>query len=201
MMKIKDVKYAFKIADVELIENSTTLNFIYLDPVKDENKKILPKNILTKNYSRVYLIVIDKKIMKIGASQDKGGMKGTLSIYKDGGVKGRPSIRSFGVWYLLYSYAIKRKHKIEFYMIYHEDFETEVKGLTNMHKVSNASINCKIIEECCIKDFKNKNNNKYPEWNLQEQGFDWPDEIKFQHSQITTESLTRKTTRGKLKNN
>ena len=127
-MKIKDAKMAFKIADVKAIDNSTKLNFIYLNNLLDENGKSLPNNILTKNYSRVYIIVVDGIIKKIGASEDKGGIKNTLNIYKDGGIKGRPSIRSFGIWYFLYSNVLQGK-KIEFYMIYHENIEMEIKGL------------------------------------------------------------------------
>lgn len=195
-MHISEVKTAFKIADVEYIEGSTKLNFNYLKDLVDENRKPLPKNILTKNYSRVYLIVVDGEIMKIGASQDKGGMKGTLNIYKDGGIKGRPSIRSFGIWYFLY-YTILEGRKIEFYMIYHDDFEAEVKGLFGLHKVGNASISCKLIEECCVTDYISKEG-KHPAWNIQEQGADWADEIKLQHSEITKTSLDRKTTRKKI---
>lgn len=195
-MLISDVKTAFKIADVEYITNSTKLNFKYLKRILDENGNELPNDILTKNYSRVYLIVVDGVIKKIGSSQDKGGIKGTLSIYKDGGIKGRPSIRSFGIWYFLY-HTILQNHKIEFYMIYHDDFETEVKGLFGYHKIKNASISCKLIEECCIADFKSKEN-KLPDWNVQEQGMDWPSEIKNEHSQITKRSLKRKTKRKKI---
>lgn len=196
-MLIKDVKTAFKIADVEYVENSTKLNFNYLSDLLDENQNPLPKNILTQNYSRVYLIVVDGEIKKIGASQDKGGMKGTLSIYKDGGVKGRPSIRSFGIWYFLYHSVLQGK-KIEFYMIYHDDFEMEVKGLFGQHKIINANISCKLIEECCIRDYQSKENNKFPDWNVQEQGMDWPDSIKTQHSAITENSLNSNSKRGKI---
>ncbi|MDX1949801.1 MAG: hypothetical protein SFT90_04805 [Rickettsiales bacterium] len=186
-MLIKDVKTAFKIADVRYLEGTTKLEFDYLSDIKDENGNPLPKNILTKNYSRVYLVVVDGVIKKIGSSQDKGGMKGTLSIYKDGGVKGRPSIRSFGIWYFLY-YTILQGKKIEFYMIYHDDFSFEVKGLFGIHKVENANISCKFIEECCIRDYLKRENNKYPDWNIQEQGMDWPNEIKIQHSNIISKS-------------
>jgi len=196
-MLITDVKTAFKIADVKFIKNSTKLDFVYLTNIKDENNNPLQKDILTKNYSRVYIIVVDGIIKKIGASQDKGGMKGTLSIYKDGGVKGRPSIRSFGIWYFLYHTILQGK-KIEFYMIYHDDFEYEVKGLFGKHKVSQASISCKLIEECCISDYLSKENNKYPEWNVQEQGMDWPMEIKNEHSEITKKSLNSNSKRKKI---
>lgn len=101
-MKISEVKTAFKIADVEFVAGSTRLNFNYLKDLKDENGKALPQKILSENVARVYLIVVNGEIKKIGGSQSEGGIKNTLSIYRDGGIKGRPSIRSFGVWYFLY---------------------------------------------------------------------------------------------------
>ena len=197
-MKIKDAKMAFKIADVKAIDNSTKLNFIYLNNLLDENGKSLPNNILTKNYSRVYIIVVDGIIKKIGASEDKGGIKNTLNIYKDGGIKGRPSIRSFGIWYFLYSNVLQGK-KIEFYMIYHENIEMEIKGLLKKHKVKDASISCKLIEKCCISDYKNLENNKFPEWNVQEKREDWPDIIKEKHSKIISKSVdNKKSKRNKM---
>ena len=96
-MKIKEVKTAFKIMDVEFVEGSTKLKFNYLDEIKNEKGEVLPKSILTENLARVYLIVVDGIIMKIGGSQAVGGIKATLTIYKDGGSNGRPSIRSFGI--------------------------------------------------------------------------------------------------------
>ncbi|MHB9296682.1 hypothetical protein PilKf_02457 [Pillotina sp. SPG140] len=198
-MKIKDVKTAFKIADVEYIENSTKLYFKYLKNLKDENGNEIPQDILRRNYARVYIIVVDGEIKKIGASQDKGGIKGTLAIYQDGGIKGRPSIRSYGVWYFLYHTILQGK-KIEFYMIYHDDFEMDIKGLFGYHKIANANISCKLIEECCISDYLSKENNKYPEWNVQEQGRDWPQGIKIEHSKITEKSLNSSSTRKKIKN-
>lgn len=47
-MHISQVKTAFKIADVEYVQNSTKLNFNYLKNIKDENGNPLPKDILTK---------------------------------------------------------------------------------------------------------------------------------------------------------
>ncbi|MGL2371492.1 hypothetical protein ACOWLM_07595 [Helicobacter pylori] len=92
-MHISGVKTAFKIAGVEYVKDSTKLNFNYLKDLKDENNQSLSQNILTQNVARVYLIVVDGEIKKIGGSQADGGIKSTLNIYKDGGVKGRPSIK------------------------------------------------------------------------------------------------------------
>ena len=107
-MKINKVKTAFKIADVELVPNSTKLSFNYLKDLKDENGEKLPQSVLRENYARVYLIVVDAEIKKIGGSQSEGGIKQTLEIYRDGGIGGRPSIRSFGIWYFLYSTMLKK---------------------------------------------------------------------------------------------
>lgn len=189
-MKISEVKTAFKIADVEFVAGSTKLNFNYLKDLRDENGKSLPQSILTQNVARVYLIVVDGVIKKIGGSQAVGGIKNTLEIYKDGGVKGRPSIRSFGVWYFLY-HTILSGAKIEFYMIYQENFEKEIKGLFGLKNVKNAYISYKLIEECCVADYLACENGKHPDWNVQEQGKDWPLEIKNEHAEIQKNAQSR----------
>ncbi|EAH7983739.1 type II restriction endonuclease [Campylobacter upsaliensis] len=188
-MRIEQVKTAFKIADVEFVNGSTKLNFNYLKDLKDENGKALPQKILSENVARVYLIVVDGEIKKIGGSQAAGGIKSTLEIYRDGGVKGRPSIRSFGVWYFLYHTILQGK-KIEFYMIYQENFEKEVKGLFGLKKVKNVSISYKFIEQCCVEDYLSIEN-EHPEWNVQEQGADWPLEIKNQHAELQANAQSR----------
>lgn len=189
-MKISEVKTAFKIADVEFVAGSTKLNFNYLKDLRDENGKALPQSILTQNVARVYLIVVDGVIKKIGGSQAVGGIKSTLQIYQDGGVKGRPSIRSFGVWYFLY-HTILSGAKIEFYMIYQENFEKEIKGLFGLKTVKNAYISYKLIEECCVADYLACENGKHPDWNVQEQGKDWPLEIKNEHAEIQKNAQSR----------
>ena len=77
-MKINKVKTAFKIADVELVPNSTKLSFNYLKDLKDENGEKLPQSVLRENYARVYLIVVDGEIKKIGDSQSEGDRKSVV---------------------------------------------------------------------------------------------------------------------------
>ncbi|WQW36903.1 GIY-YIG nuclease family protein [Helicobacter pylori] len=189
-MHISEVKTAFKIADVEYVKDSTKLNFNYLKDLKDENNQPLSQNILTQNVARVYLIVVDGEIKKIGGSQADGGIKSTLNIYKDGGVKGRPSVRSFGVWYFLY-HTILTGAKIEFYMIYQPNFETQVKGLFGFHAIKDASISYKLLEQACLTDYRNNSNDALPEWNVQEQGKDWPNDIKDEHANTTQKAQNR----------
>lgn len=195
-MKINKVKTTFKIADIKLVPNSTKLNFNYLKDLKDENGKKLSKSVLRENYARVYLIVVDGEIKKIGGSQSEGGIKQTLEIYRDGGIGGRPSIRSFGIWYFLYS-TMLQKHKIEFYMIFQDNFEAQIKGLFGYNKVLKASYSYKLLENCCMNDYLKQSNGKYPDWNVQEQAGDWPVEIKIKHSELMKKSLKRKQGKGR----
>ncbi|OOP87962.1 restriction endonuclease [Helicobacter pylori] len=189
-MHISEVKTAFKIADVEYVKDSTKLNFNYLKDLKDENNQSLSQNILTQNVARVYLIVVDGEIKKIGGSQADGGIKSTLNIYKDGGVKGRPSVRSFGVWYFLY-HTILTGAKIEFYMIYQPNFETQVKGLFGFCVIKDASISYKLLEQACLTDYRNNSHDALPEWNVREQGKDWPNDIKDEHANTTQKAQNR----------
>jgi hypothetical protein len=195
-MKISDVKTAFKIADVELIEGSKTLNFNYLEELKNEKGEIIDNDILTKNCARIYLIVVDEEIKKIGGSQCKGGIKQTLSIYRNGGQKGRPSLRSLGIWYFLYNTILEKK-KIEFYMIYQDNFDYTIKGLFGFNEVKESYVSYKLLEECCIDDYLEKENGKYPDWNVQEQAGDWPDEVKKIQSELYSESLNRDKLKGR----
>lgn len=107
----------------------------------------------------------------VEGSQSEGGIKNTLSIYRDGGTKGRPSIRSFGIWYFLY-HTILSGAKIEFYMIYQENFTKDIKGLFGLKRIPNAYISYKLIEQCCVEDYLSVEGGKHPDWNVQEQGKD-----------------------------
>ena len=171
-------------------ENPDKLIFKYLENIRDENNIKLPNDILKMNVSRVYIIVVNGDIYKIGQSSDKGGIKGTLAIYKDGGVKGRPSVRSYGIFHLMME-QIKKGSKIEFYMIFQNDIKGKIKGLFKEYNHQNIRISPKIIEERCLLDYKIYENNKFPLWNLQEQGKDWPDIIKKIHSDIYNKSLNK----------
>ena len=61
----------------------------------------LPTTFLKNNAGRVYLLVVDGEIKKIGGSVGKGGIKSTMSFYISGNT-GRPSIRSYGINTLIF---------------------------------------------------------------------------------------------------
>lgn len=176
-MRIEEVKHCFKIADVELNtsrKSSDRLKFSYLKNIIDEYQKPLGQEILTQNVPRVYFLVVDGEIKKIGGSESKGGIKKTLEIYQDGGLNGQPSNRSIGIWWHLF-HEVEKNKKVEIYMNYQENFLVEIKGLFKKEQ-KKASISYKHIEDLCLQNFFSIEN-KYPEWNYQENHQKWPEEV------------------------
>lgn len=143
------------------------------------------KKKLKDTVGRVYLFVSNNIIKKIGYSQDKGGIKGTLSAYQ-GGMQGRPSIRTMGI-HLLLKREIENGKKVEVYMILADPTVGRVKGLFGYHKMKiSPTIE---MEEACKKDYL-KQEGDYPDWNIQERkNTEWPDWIKEAHSKLLEQSL------------
>ena len=72
------------------------------------------KDMLTSNAGRVYLMVVDGVIKKIGGSVSKGGIKSTMSFYES--ANGRPSIRSFGIQQLIFE-ELEAGKAVEIFLI------------------------------------------------------------------------------------
>ena len=93
--------------NVSKLQNCKRIGSISLN-LNESKKKSLDLSInedinnidLKKNTARVYFIVVDEEIFKIGGSNCKGGIKGTISPYLSGN-SGRPSDRTFGINYLI----------------------------------------------------------------------------------------------------
>lgn len=178
-MNIKDVKTAFKIADVTLNKEhpKNHIRFNYLKTLKDEHGSKLDNVVLRKRVGFVYLIVINKKIKKIGGSQGKGGIKSTMNFY-EGAMQGGPSIRSYGI-HLLVEEELKKRKKVEIYVIVSKEITTEIKGLFGVHKEKVVAF--KEMEERCNEDYKSRTK-KYPDWHFQSRGrgkgYRWPEWVR-----------------------
>ena len=93
-MEICNVSTALKVGKIVLNTSKSKSNL----KVEWED---LPASTLKSNAGRVYLLVVDGLIKKIGGSVGKGGIKTTMSFYVSGNT-GRPSIRSFGFYTLIH---------------------------------------------------------------------------------------------------
>jgi hypothetical protein len=132
------------------------------------------KNIQIKENGRIYLIVIDDEIYKIGSSECKGGIKNTFNFY-EGGLGGSPSLRTFGI-HLLIQEHLELGKTIKIYALFVEPIKVIIRGLySSIEKITYPQI--KEMEDACREDYK-KIYGKYPHWNFQENVKEWPQHIK-----------------------
>ena len=137
------------------------------------------KNIQNKENGRIYLIVVDDQIYKIGSSACKGGIKNTLSFY-EGGLGGSPSLRTFGI-HMLIQEQLDIGKKIKIYVMFIEPIRVVINGLlTSIEKITYPQI--KDMENVCREDYK-KIYGKYPIWNFQENVEEFPKNIKLAYRQ------------------
>ena len=136
----------------------------------EKNGYDIPLKYLKDDSGRVYLIVVDGVIYKIGGSQCKDGIKGTWSFYC-GGMTGSPSVRTYGIPILIRE-KLDNGSKVELYMIPSEKVFAPVKGLFG-EEDGKVGIDFKAIEDKCKKDYKSIVGD-YPKWNFQERNQPWP---------------------------
>ena len=188
-MNIKEVKTAFKIADVVLDKQhkQNHIKIDYLSELADEKGSKVGKNILRDDAGRVYIIAVDGVIKKIGGSQSKGGIKATLSFYQSA-MQGGPSLRSYGI-HLLIKEALEKDKKVEIYLITSKSVRASVKGLFSEER-KNTNV-FKEMEDKCKEDYK-KIEGDFPEWNYQERAVPWPKNIHESYVKFLTQRVKRR---------
>jgi hypothetical protein len=137
------------------------------------------KIIQKKENGRIYFILVNNEIYKIGSSECKGGIKNTFSFY-EGGLGGSPSIRTFGI-HLLIQKQLNLGRKIRIYALFIEPIKVIISGLlSSVEKVTYPQI--KEMEDLCREDYK-KVYGRYPIWNFQENVQEWPEDIKLAYKE------------------
>jgi hypothetical protein len=137
------------------------------------------KKTQTKENGRVYFIVVNDEIYKIGQSSCKGGIKSTFNFYQ-GGLGGSPSLRSFGI-HMLIQNNLEFGNKIEIYALFNEAISIKVNGISSI-VTKDVFPDVKEMEDLCREDYK-KIYSTYPPWNFQENGEEWPYKIKSLYKQ------------------
>ena len=145
------------------------------------------KTLLTANKGRVYLIVVNGKIYKIGGSQAKGGIKGTMKPYIHAALTGAPSIRTYGI-HILIREALNKQKKVELYLIQSPEVKIKVPGL--FKNVTKSVAPFKEMESQCLHDYI-ECVGKFPIWNFQESLNAWPIHIQRGCNKIRTNCVTK----------
>ena len=167
---INDNKYAyFKKAGYFILNNASS--------------KTLWKFHLTTDNEKggfVYIITVNGKIYKIGASSGKEGIRGAAGygIGNDGG----PSSRSTGIHYYIAKELFNEK-EVEFYVYMCPRITAYVEHLK---KETEYSIDPHQVETEIVDKFKQETGGNVPPWNKQERGKEgiWEDDIVKIHASI-----------------
>lgn len=169
-MDIRTLKNCKKVGSFELNKDNNVkknLNF-----VKDSK---LSKTDYKKEQARVYYIAVNNEIVKIGGSNAKNGISGTISPYCSGN-GGRPSDRTYGVNHLI-EQSLKNNNKVTLHCQWMSPSITEIPTLFGV-VTKEVSFTYKEMEEACLKEYLQHNHNRYPNWNFQEAGRPWPKNIQ-----------------------
>lgn len=159
---ITQVKTVYKVAEAK--KDSIGFHWEYVPTIE--------KSILKSKRGRVYLIVVDGIIKKIGGSSSEGGMKETLTCYQYG-MSGRPSNSRFAGCFLI-KQCLNNGSVVEIYMTLADETTMSVKGLfTEEVRTINSY---KEMEAKFRNDYKAIVGD-YPEWNFKERGSALPAEI------------------------
>ncbi len=179
-MKISEVNTAVKVGDFILKQNHRNkIDIRYLTTISRE--------FLEENLARVYLFVVDGIIKKIGGSSGKGGIKATMNFYITS-MTGSPGVPRFVV-HLLIAEALQKGSKVELYMITSPRVLAEVNGLFGSKKMKIASF--KEMEDFCKSDYYSVEN-RYPDWNFQENNEPYPPKLAQQHNLYHKKRLRNK---------
>lgn len=169
---------------MEKINVKTIQNLVYIGRViqnlsgsknKWKVEYLCDKITQKKENGRVYLIVVNDEIYKIGSSAAKGGIKSTFGFY-EGGLGGSPSIRTFGIHMLIHN-EFYQGNVIDIYCFFNDPIKVMVQGLTQtIEQITFPDV--RSMEDMCREDYK-KIYGKFPVWNFQEnKGKEWPDWVK-----------------------
>jgi hypothetical protein len=161
-MNIKYVKTAIKVGDVVISKkDNKTLQF-------DLDKKLLETN-YTNNAGRVYYIVVNGEIVKIGGSQAKGGIKNTFHFYFTG-FKGSPSPRTYCCWNYMRKAVLDNK-KVEVYFVLAPIVSARIPTMTGYEDVQ-IPVDFHKMEDSAVSEYL-RMEKKHPYLNLQESGGKW----------------------------
>lgn len=177
-MNISKVKTAVKVGEFVLRTDGhrNFINFNYT----------LQNDLITSNIGRVYLFTSNGVIVKIGGSKSEGGIKTTLAFYLTS-MTGSPGVPRFVIHLLIRDLLLEGK-KVECYMITSPKSIAKVSGLFNQVEVEIASFT--EMENRCKHDYY-ESENKYPEWNFQENNTPYPPKYAKLHNEYHQRRLGR----------
>jgi len=162
-MKISHISTMTRVGEITTQSNEKKLVFT------PDSK--LTKEQLRDKRGRVYAVVVDGEIKKIGGSQDAGGIQGTIGWYLNGWAKGN-SERTYCTWKFFTKNCLAGK-KVEIYAVWAPLVKAEVPTMTGKILLE-MPIDFHTIEKA-FNDEYYRLEEKHPTLNMQESGKRWQD--------------------------
>lgn len=161
---------------ITTVTNAKRVGSIRLNPNHDQKLALeldsaLSREDLRSNVGRVYFLTVDGVIKKIGGSQCKGGIQGTIAAYLGGYAPGM-SPRSYCGWNYIRQHVINAS-EVEFYFILAPMTKALIPGMSTYREV-HIPVDFHQIENACVQEFL-QHESQYPELNVQESGRKWRD--------------------------
>ena len=164
------------------IETKSTVDDVNLDDwiklgdIKlDEDKlKIIYscyKDLRKDPFGRIYMIVTNGVIKKIGGSQDKGGIESTINAYLRGDIGKSESMRNYAVC-KYFKKELKLGSHIEIYFLPLPIVEVDLPTFSGNKIKKRVAVDFHSIEKSFVDDFY-KSNGFYPYLNIQESNTTW----------------------------
>lgn len=163
-MKINQVSNAQRVGQIKLHPSHPQKLSLEVD-------SNLPSNDLKSNVGRVYFLTVNGEIKKIGGSQCKGGIQGTIGAYLGGFAPGM-SPRSYCGWNYIRQHVVSG-NMVEFFFILAPMTKTQIPSMSS-YTLINIPVDYHQIETLCVQEFLSVQG-KYPELNVQESGRKWRD--------------------------
>lgn len=128
-------------------------------------KYLLDKEILEDKQSRLYFIIVNDEIKKIGGSADKQGIKGTINNYRkpDKTRRNRFALKPKIIKQLEYGYTV------EVWVLFLEKAKVNLLFPDGTYKEIETPVDFKYLENEWIIEYEKQFGFK-PEWNIEERG-------------------------------
>jgi hypothetical protein len=160
------------------ISHITTMTRIgeIVSRIGEKKLALLPDGSITKSQlrdkrGRVYAVVVNGVIEKLGGSQDAGGIQGTIGWYLNGFAKGN-SERSYCTWNF-FTRAINAGKKVEIYTVWAPMVDVEIPTMNGL-LTKTLPVDFHTIEKA-FNDEYYEIEKKHPTLNMQESGKRWKD--------------------------
>jgi hypothetical protein len=163
-MKITELQNLYRAGQIIRKADHADKLDIQLDPT-------MTRELFRQEVGRVYFIVVNGEIKKIGGSQAKGGLKGTLGAYFTGFAKGM-SARTYCVWNFMRQ-QIDQGHTVEIYVTFAPLVEATIPGPLG-HVTVHIPVDYHTIEKSYVDHFVLVES-KHPYLNMQESAGRWED--------------------------